>query len=117
MTSGIPSANAFIIDLDREQPVQSVNVGAGGTACMTQPGGASMRSGRKLPPFAGVSGRGQRLEDEAPMPIVQPMGMLIGPFGRGALIRSKSTIDLVVGHRDRAWILTSLSRSMPSSST
>ncbi len=54
--SGIPCASALRITSPPIRPVHSVNVGCGGTACMTEPGSVTIRSARKLPATTGVSG-------------------------------------------------------------
>ena len=67
---------------------------------MTQPGGASTRSGRKFPSFAGVSGSRQRLEDERADPDRAADRDVDRAFGRGVRA-GEVDHDLVVGHRHR----------------
>ena len=114
-TSGIPCANAFITTSTASSAVQSVNVGAGGTACITQPGRRLDAKRTEVPALAGVSGVVSALKTSAPIPIVQPIGMLIGPSVAGCEPAKSMTTSSSVTV-DRHLDLDQRVRSMPSSS-
>ena len=111
--SGMPWASALSTTSPASSPVHSVNVGIGGSACITDPGSVTTLSGAKLPATTGVSGVVSDLKMRLQTASVWPTGRLIGPFTPVALpvqstMNSSSVIVTV------AFSLTMVSSSMPS---
>ena len=114
--SGMPSASALSMTSPPSRPVHSVNVGIGGTACITDPSLVTMRSGRKLPAVTGQSGVVNALNTRQLNASVIPRGRLIGPLTSSALSVQSTIISSSVTVTVTA-IFTGRSRSMPSWST
>src|SRR5215470_4488182 len=115
-TSGIPCDRALVTTSVASNAGQRVKVAAGGTACISVPGGASTRKGRKFPSLAGESGVVIALKISPATPSVQPNGMLIGPRVAGEEPLKSTTIsssEIVTV----ALIFTNVSLSMLSSLT
>ncbi len=91
--SGMPWASAFSTTSPPSSPVHSVNVGIGGTACITDPGSVTTRSGRKLPATTGVSGVVSALKTRLQNASVWPTGRLIGPLTSRSLPVQSITIS------------------------